>query len=172
MINTVSRSGQSGFTLMELMIVVAIVGILAAFAVPNYQDYLMRARVSEGLNLAEPAKAVVTENAMSGSEKLNTGWTPPAATTNVASLAINETSGEITITYTAAAGNGALLLVPYYKAAAGSADSSGSSATNTALAAKTLPTDLIQWACKAVGSTFSLGNTATLPAKYAPANCR
>jgi type IV pilus assembly protein PilA len=163
MIYPVSRSVQSGFTLMELMIVVAIVGILAAFAVPNYQDYLMRARVSEGLNLAEPAKTVVTENAMSASEKLNTGWTPPAATTNVASLAISETSGEITISYTAAAGGGTLILVPYYKAA---------TSTDTALVAKTLPADLIQWACKASGSSFALGGTGTIPAKYVPANCR
>lgn len=160
---------QSGFTLMELMIVVAIVGILAAFAVPSYQDYLIRAKVSEGLNLAEPAKAVVTENALSGISKLGTGWTSPSTTANVTSVMIGDTNGEITITYTAAAGNGTLLLMPYY-----GKGETGGTVTNTALVGGTLPTDIIQWACKAAGKTFSPASdtTATLPAKYAPANCR
>jgi type IV pilus assembly protein PilA len=163
-----SRLRQTGFTLMELMIVVAIVGILAAFAVPGYQDYLIRARVSEGLNLAEPAKAVVTENALTSAASLNAGWTAPEATANVSGLAINAGNGEISITYTAAAGNGSLILVPYYSSRA----TAEATATPTALAAGTLPGDVIQWVCKATGKTFAIGTTGTLPARYAPANCR
>ena len=55
---------QQGFTLIELMIVVAIIGILAAIAIPAYQDYTIRAQVSEGLNLASGAKAAVSESFM------------------------------------------------------------------------------------------------------------
>ena len=59
-----------GFTLIELMIVVAIVGILAAIALPAYQDYVVRSRVTEGLNLSAMAKTMVASEGMSGAEEL------------------------------------------------------------------------------------------------------
>lgn len=79
---------QQGFTLIELMIVVAIIGILAAIAIPAYQDYTIRAQVSEGMSLAAAAKTAVSESF------LNTGAAP--ANRTVAGMTANagDTSGK------------------------------------------------------------------------------
>jgi type IV pilus assembly protein PilA len=61
MLKNIAKTAQKGFTLIELMIVVAIIGILAAIAIPAYQDYLIRSQVSEGLTMAAAAKAGVSE---------------------------------------------------------------------------------------------------------------
>jgi type IV pilus assembly protein PilA len=79
---------QKGFTLIELMIVVAIIGILAAIAIPAYQDYTIRAQVSEGMNLAAAAKAAVAETF------LNTGAAPAGRPEAGMSTAPTDTNGK------------------------------------------------------------------------------
>jgi type IV pilus assembly protein PilA len=159
------RSMQKGFTLIELMIVVAIIGILAAVALPAYQDYTVRAKVTEGLVLAASAKTAVAENAANGVNFAN-GWVSPAATKNVASVAITAATGEITITYDASIDAGkTLVLSPV----------DGTSALAGTASSSTIPTKgSITWICTSAGSGTITGVTTkgTISAKYVPANCR
>ena len=106
---------QSGFTLIELMIVVAIIGILAAIAIPAYQDYTKRSHVSEGLNLAGAAKSALAEyyasNGVWPNNNASAGLAPAGSITGNAVVSVNVNNSTVTVTYNAKVSTGSTLIL-------------------------------------------------------------
>ena len=141
---------QQGFTLIELMIVVAIIGILAAIAIPAYQDYTIRAQVSEGLNLAAGAKAAVSEYTM------DRGAWPDD--NQQAGLAINAT--DINGSYVTSVGVVSEIITVTY---GGSQPAHSAIAGQTITLTGTINAGSVEWDCASGG---------VIQAKHLPAACR
>jgi len=176
------RHIQQGFTLIELMIVVAIIGILAAVALPAYQDYTIRAKVTEGLSLASAIKADLSSSYAADSLPGVAAYAAqvlaaPPQSKYVTGIAVAAGTGVLTVTFNqgtvgnAIPAGSTLVLSPWLNAGG---------AVTTLAAAPLGATGAVDWSCESTTrvAAFNRGlgangaGAGSLPARFAPAECK
>lgn len=159
-----------GFSLIELMVVVAIVAILGSVAVPAYQDYVRRVRVAEAIALVSGVKMQIAENAMNG-KAFKSGLVLPKVSGYLKEVVVDQGSGLIELKFLESKFNGVaynLLIVPKDSGLMGS--TLVWELTGTASGSK-IPEGTIMWGCRSA-ETPGGWVKGSLPGKYAPEYCR
>jgi type IV pilus assembly protein PilA len=167
---------QKGLTLIEVMIVVAIMGLVLAGALPAYEESLVRAKIAEGLSLAGPYQELVRHNAVAG-RALNANVPGLPSSSPVRSISIAD-DGVITVTYKSEGfgvsraanlgGDPTVMLIPMVNGSTLLKERATVTPNSNGLPAKAV----VEWSCATASSTITLGPRGTLPSQFAPADCR
>jgi type IV pilus assembly protein PilA len=162
---------QKGFTLIELMIVIAIIGILAAIAIPAYQNYIIRSQVTEGLSLADSWKTAVGEF-FANYGSFPTGYSSTGSSTTIAMQAASSAKyvGSITV------GTGGQIIITYNGAAANQKLNNGTANVLTLQPGLSTNNDVVWFCGTATTGSASLSQqpqatATTIPSQYLPSTC-